>query len=71
MSEGPIESTVIKYTCTGYIFLETKHWRFERENDEIDSGTDAKCTKVDKHIESYWYSHNNTPKWCPFLTGKL
>ena len=65
MQEGP--STVKSYHCAGCTHLHTKYWKFYGENDDIDSGTDATCTKENKHISSYWYSGNHTPQWCPFL----
>lgn len=65
--EGPSVKTT--YHCNGCIFLETEDWTFYGENDDVDSGTDAKCTKENKHIASYWHSGDHTPKWCPFLNG--
>ena len=59
--------TRITYHCDGCIFLELKDWEFYGENDEIDRGTDAHCTKVDKHIGRYYYKGNRTPDWCPFM----
>jgi hypothetical protein len=67
MQEGP--SKTVTYRCTGCSFLHTKDWKFYGENDDIDSGTDATCTKENKHIASYWYSGNLAPDWCPFLAG--
>lgn len=61
---GPIE--VSRYTCTGCIFLEATRWRSIEDN-----GSNAICKKIDKDITSYWICGDETPVWCPFLTGKL
>ncbi len=65
MQEGP--TTIKSYYCAGCTHLHTEDWEFYGENDDIDRGTDATCTKENKHIASYWYSGNRTPQWCPFL----
>jgi hypothetical protein len=62
---GP--SKKVSYYCNGCSFLKTEDWKFYGENDDIDSGTDATCTKENKNIASYWRSGNLAPNWCPFL----
>lgn len=63
--EGP--TVITKYQCKGCYYLETEEWEFYGENDDRDSGTDAKCGKLEKHIASYWCSSDSSPKWCPFI----
>ncbi len=62
---GPLVKTVTTHHCVGCPALATKDWSFEGENDDIDSGTSAHCTKADKHIDSYWHEGRKTPEWCP------
>lgn len=74
MSEqvGPSKVVKIEHHCTGCKFLETKEWSFMGENDDLDSGTDAKCNaKNGIHISSYYHdNHTSTPIWCPYLEKK-
>ena len=65
MQKGP--STIKSYHCNGCVHLHTEDWKFYGENDDIDRGTDAKCTKENKHIASYWHSGTRVPGWCPYL----
>lgn len=64
--EGP-SSITFRY-CKGCIHLETEDWKFYGENDDVDSGTDAKCLKMNRHISSYWYTGSYIPDWCPYGT---
>lgn len=69
--EGPVPLPV-KLVCDGCRHLELKDWREELENDEVDSGTTARCGVVPtkyggRLVTSWWRKGNATPRWCPFL----
>lgn len=65
---GPRTITTSRQTCEGCPALELKDWSFEGENDDMDSGTSAKCSaSAGKRIAAYWSALNTTPDWCPAL----
>ena len=62
-NEGP--QPVTHYTCTGCRFLSTEYWKDYLDNDETDSGTEAKCKLTSMHITNYYSPRNAVPDWCP------
>lgn len=64
---GPSIKTIVTKHCLGCPALRTEDWEFEEENDGRDSGTNARCMVLDKHIASYWHEWDTTPEWCPAL----
>lgn len=67
---GPTKIITEKFVCDGCHALKTERWEFYGENDDRDSGTDAKCSAADRHIDSYWHKSTKTPDWCPFPSDK-
>ena len=65
MNDGPTKVVTTRYICDNCSHLHTKDWSFMGENDDLDTGTDARCMVLDKHIESYYHKGHDAPKWCP------
>lgn len=53
--------------CAGCPALKLEDWEFHQEDDDIDRGTDAKCTAANRPISSYYRTWDETPEWCPAL----
>jgi hypothetical protein len=60
---GPV--TVSFQTCDGCGALKTEYWKDYLDNDDVDSGTMAKCLAKNKVISSYWFNTMGVPHWCP------
>jgi hypothetical protein len=65
---GPSIKTT--YHCFGCSYLKLETWKFYGENDDVDSGTDARCMKEDRDISSYYSAGDLVPDWCPFLSAE-
>jgi len=66
---GPRTITTSRQTCEGCPSLALKDWSFMGENDDLDSGTSAKCSaSAGKSITAYWSVLSTTPDWCPALS---
>lgn len=63
----PREIVTRKYVCDGCPHLTTEDWTFMGENDDYDSGTNARCLKANLSISGYYRRGDACPAWCPML----
>lgn len=65
MKEGPTK--IVKYVCKGCKYLHLEDWKYYDENDYVERGVDATCSKVNQNITSYYVQSQHSPDYCPYL----